>query len=172
MTEPVALGTPDPDEAIAASQGDVVDSHVHVWDADRVDYPWLAEVPDLARRYAFSDVADEHAAAGVRQVVLVQAADSIDDTELMLATAAADPLVAGVVAWIPIDDVRAAEACLTRWASEPIVGVRHLVHRHPDAGLLARPRVAEVLDLIADRQLVFDVCAESEDLLRLVPTLS
>lgn len=171
MTKLVAPGTTGPDDA-TASPGDVVDSHVHVWDADRGDYPWLAEVPNLAHRYDLSHVEDEHVAAGVRQVVLVQAADSIGDTELMLATAAANASVAGIVAWIPIDDVRAAEACLARWASEPIVGVRHLVHRHPDAGLLARPRVAEVLDLLADRRLVFDVCAESEQLLRLVPALA
>jgi L-fuconolactonase len=151
---------------------DVVDSHVHVWDADRVDYPWLSEVPQLARRYGLDEVRHEHRAAGVRQVVLVQAADSIEDTELMLTTAANHPSVAGVVAWVPIDDVAAADACLTRWQASPIVGARHLVHRDPDPELLTRPRVAEVLDLLADRRLVFDVCAESERLLRLVPVLA
>jgi L-fuconolactonase len=158
------------DAALAAD--DVVDSHVHVWDADRVDYPWLAEVPQLARRYDLGDVEDELTAAGIRQTVLVQAADSIGDTELMLATAAANPSVAGIVAWVPIDDAQAADACLARWRAAPIVGARHLVHRHPDPDLLTHPRVADVLDLLADRQLVFDVCAESETLLRLVPLLA
>jgi L-fuconolactonase len=160
------------DDAALAAPDDVVDSHVHVWDANRVDYSWLAEVPQLARRYDFGDVEDEHTAAGIRQAVLVQAADSIGDTELMLATAAANPAVAGIVAWVPIDDAAAADACLTRWQASPIVGARHLVHRHPDPNLLTHPRVAEVLDLLADRRLVFDVCAESESLLRLVPVLA
>lgn len=166
MTEPAASSL------ASDAAADVVDSHVHVWDADRVDYPWLAEVPQLARRYGLGEVHHEHRAAGVRQVVLVQAADSIEDTELMLATAADHPSVAGVVAWVPIDDVAAADACLTGWEASPIVGVRHLVHRDPDSHLLMRPRVAEVLDLLADRGMVFDVCAESEPLLRLVPVLA
>jgi L-fuconolactonase len=172
VTIPAIPGGTHPDEASLAAVDDVVDSHVHVWDANRVDYPWLADVPQLARCYDLSDVEHEQAAAGVRQAVLVQAADSVDDTELMLATAAANPTVAGIVAWVPIDDASAADACLTRWRGAPIVGARHLVHRDPDPALLMRSRVAEVLDLLADRQLVFDVCAESTELLRLVPLLA
>ena len=98
----------------------------------------------------------QHAAAGVRHVVLVQAADALGDTELMIATAAANPRVAGIVAWVPIDDAAAADACLTRWKAAPIVGARHLVHRHPDPALLTHPRVAEALDLLVDRRLVFE----------------
>ncbi|HEX6656883.1 MAG TPA: amidohydrolase family protein [Ilumatobacter sp.] len=172
MTQPPNSGGTHRGDTSPATADDVVDSHVHVWDADRVDYPWLAEVPQLARRYDLGDVEDQHTAAGVRHVVLVQAADAIDDTDLMLATAAANPTVAGIVAWVPIDDAPAADACLTRWNAAPIVGARHLVHRHPDPALLTHPRVAEVLDLLADRRLVFDVCAESEQLLRLVPVLA
>jgi L-fuconolactonase len=172
VTTPASSSGVHPHDATIAARADVVDSHVHVWDADRAAYRWLADVPELARRYDLADVKDECAAAGVRQVVLVQAADSVDDTELMLATAAANPVVAGVVAWLPIDDVRAAEVCLTHWAGEPIVGARHLVHRDPHHDLLARPRVAEVLDLLAERRLVFDVCAASEDLPRLVPVIA
>jgi L-fuconolactonase len=172
VTQPATPAEAHVDDTTPAAADDVVDSHVHVWDADRVDYPWLAEVPQLARRYDLGDVGHEQTAAGIRHVVLVQAADSIDDTELMLATAAVNPSVAGVVAWVPIDDAPAADACLTRWKAAPIVGARHLVHRHPDPDLLVQPRVAEVLDLLADRGLAFDVCAESESLLRLVPLLA
>jgi L-fuconolactonase len=172
VTQPPTSGGTHSGDTTPAAADDVVDSHVHVWDADRVDYSWLAEVPQLARRYDLGDVEDQHTAAGVRHVVLVQAADTICDTELMLATAATNPTVAGIVAWVPIDDAPAADACLTRWKAAPIVGARHLVHRHPDPALLTHPRVAEVLDLLADRRLVFDVCAESETLLRLVPLLA
>ena len=150
----------------------VIDSHVHVWDPARVHYPWLAEVPLLDRRFDLSDIESEHDAAGVVAVVLVQAADHIDDTQLMLELAAANARVAGVVAWIPLLDPTAAERLLDRWADDPIVGVRHLIHRDPDPDLLVDPRIDDVLATLAARNLTFDVCAETEHLLRLVPALA
>jgi L-fuconolactonase len=150
----------------------IVDAHVHIWDPAHVTYPWLAEVPRLNRRFTLDDVEAELIGIGVGQVVLVQAADSIDETRHMLETARVDRRVAGVVAWVPIDDVALAVSWLDSWSTEPIVGARHLVHRYPDPDLLLGPRVRDVLDLLAERHLTFDVCAESPHLLGLVLSLA
>ena len=150
----------------------VIDSHVHVWDPARVHYPWLVDAPSLDRRFDLSDVERELDAAGVAAVVLVQAADHFDDTELMLEIAASHRLVAGVVGWVPLLDPAGAEQALDRWAGEAIVGARHLIHRDPDRDLLADRRIDDVLTMLAERDLTFDVCAESEHLLRLVPQLA
>ncbi|MGD9997137.1 MAG: amidohydrolase [Ilumatobacteraceae bacterium] len=151
---------------------DVVDAHVHVWDPGAASYPWLAEVPQLARPFGLDEVEIDHRAAGVRQLVLVQAADGIDDTEHMLATARSHPQVAGVVAWVPLHDADEAESWLDRWRDEPIVGVRHLVHRDPDPDFLLAPEVDEAFELLADRGLSFDVCAETTHLLQIVPPIA
>ena len=95
----------------------MIDSHVHVWDPARVDYPWLVEAPALDRRFDVSDIDNELDAAGVVAVILVQAADHIDDTELMLDLAAFNPRVAGVVGWVPLLDPPAAARALDRWAT-------------------------------------------------------
>jgi L-fuconolactonase len=50
--------------------------------------------------------------------------------------------------------------------------VRHLVHRDHNPDLLADPRIDDVLAMLAERDLTFDVCAETEHLLRLVPALA
>jgi L-fuconolactonase len=150
----------------------IVDAHVHVWDAALAEYPWLVDTPQLDDRYDLDDVADEHAAVGVRHVVLVQAADNVEDTEHMLAVAARDPRVAGVVGWLPLLHPDAATACLERWAGRRLVGARHLIHRDPDPDLLSRRAVDDVLAELADRALTFDVCAESTHLLGLVPALA
>lgn len=150
----------------------VVDSHVHVWNAGRAEYPWLAEVPELPAAIELSEFWPEQAVVGVRQVVLVQAADNVDDTKNMLRTAQDHAQVAGVVAWVPLRDARAAEALLERWRDEPVVGIRHLAHRDPDPDLLRDPAVHETLDLLHERDLTFDVCAETPHLLELVPELA
>lgn len=150
----------------------VIDSHVHVWDPRRVHYAWLAEARSLDRRFDLTDVAPELDAAGVGSVVLVQAADDLEDTRLMLEVAAASTRVAGVVAWVPLRDPVTAAHALEGWRDEPIVGVRHLVHRDPDPDLLADRRVDDVMAMLAERGLTFDVCAETEHLLGLVPQLA
>jgi L-fuconolactonase len=150
----------------------VIDSHVHVWDPARVHYAWLADAPELDRRLDLSDVEPELDTAGVVAVVLVQAADDLEDTELMLEIAAAHDRVAGVVGWVPLLDRVVAERSLDRWNGDAIVGVRHLIHRDPDPDLLADRRIDDVLTMLAERNLTFDVCAESEHLLRLVPRLA
>jgi L-fuconolactonase len=150
----------------------VIDSHVHVWDPSRVHYPWLAEARSLDRRFDLSDVEPELDAAGVGMVVLVQAADDLDDTRFMLEIAATSARVAGVVGWVPLLDPTAAVHALERWHDQPIVGVRHLIHRDPDPDLLADRKIDDVLAMLAERRLTFDVCAENEHLLRLVPGLA
>lgn len=150
----------------------VIDSHVHVWDPSRIHYPWMVDTPTLHRRYDVHDVDDELRAVGVRSVVLVQAADHPDDTRLMLEIAESNPRVAGVVGWIPLLDPVAAEQLLDEWSERPVVGVRHLIHRDPNPDLLADTRVDAVMTMLAERSLTFDVCAESDHLLRLVPSLA
>jgi L-fuconolactonase len=137
-----------------------------------VHYPWLVEVPALDRRFDIDDVKPELDAAGVVAIVLVQAADHVDETELMLEIAASTTRIAGVVGWVPLLDPVLAELHLDRWTGEPIVGIRHLVHRDPDPDLLVDRRIDDVLAMLAQRNLTFDVCAESEHLLRLVPRLA
>jgi L-fuconolactonase len=136
-----------------------VDAHLHLWDLDRVEYPWLtASLGPIHRTFALTEAAPQLERAGVDRVVLVQAANSVEDSEAMFAVAAGAPLVAGVVAWIDLLDPRAAAAQLDRWAEHPVfAGVRHLIHDEPDADWLARDAVRDSLALLASRDLAFDV---------------
>ena len=151
----------------------LVDAHQHIWDPAVAEYPWLT--PDLAvlnRRFSTDDVAGELTAAGIGRTILVQAADNVEDSENMLREARSQPRVAGVVVWLPLHDVAACEVLLERWSADPVVGVRHLIHRDPDPDWLLRTDIQPGLCLLAERGLAFDVCAESLHLLALVPALA
>ena len=145
------------------------------WDPARAVYPWMTPALDRLRRpFDHADVVAEQAEVGVGATVLVQAADNLEDTANMLRVARAHPQVAGVVAWVPLDDPAAAARLLDGWhqTGEPVVGVRHLVHREADPDWLLRPQVQDGLAVLAERGLTFDVCAETAPLLRHVPTLA
>lgn len=90
--------------------------------------------------------------------VLVQADDTLADTEAMLATAQEHPWVAGVVGWVDLAHPALAQEQLDRWQQHPVFcGVRHLVHGDPRVDLLDRPEVRRSLTGLADRGLTLDV---------------
>jgi L-fuconolactonase len=152
-----------------------VDAHQHVWDPARAEYPWMTPALDRLRRpFDHADVIAEQTEVGVGATVLVQAADNLEDTANMLRVARAHPQVAGVVAWVPLDDPVAAARLLDGWqrAAEPVVGVRHLVHREADPNWLLRSEVQDGLAGLSERALTFEVCAETAPLLRHVPALA
>ncbi len=136
-----------------------VDTHLHLWDLGTGDYGW--NTPALGPVHADfgpEDAAAALASAGVDRAVLVQAADTVGDSERMLAVADGHPWVAGVVAWVPLEEPDRAAALLDRWAATGrVVGVRQLVHDHPDPTLLDDARVRATVDLLVERGLPLDV---------------
>lgn len=150
----------------------VVDAHQHFWDPGRISYPWLAQYyPELDRNFTFADLAPHLAASGVDATVLVQSADDLRDDELMFEIAGAHPEIAGIVAWVPVEDAARTDELLERFASEPVVGVRTLIHNQPDPDWVLQPSVGEGLDVLAARRLPFDFVAVVSRHLEHVPVL-
>lgn len=152
----------------------VVDAHQHVWDLERGEYAWLTpELGPLHRTWEQQELLPQLAAAGVDRTVLVQAEDSLGDTERMLAVADAHDVVAGVVGWVPLVDPDVAAVALERFVADPrFVGVRHLNHIEPDPDWLVREDVLAGLGLLAERGLVFEVVATVPRHLELVPQIA
>lgn len=147
----------------------IVDAHHHVWDLTATDQPWLAqsELAPLRRNFALSDLKPEAVAQGVTATVLVQTVTEPEETPEMLALAAADDLVAGVVGWVDLEapGVRDAVAALRqRPGGDLLVGIRHPLLTEPDPGWLARPAVRRGLAAVAAAGLVFDVVGEPRQL--------
>ncbi|MFE3518554.1 amidohydrolase family protein [Streptomyces sp. NPDC059166] len=152
----------------------VIDAHLHVWDPTRADYDWLGPaMAPVDGTMGFEDVHPELRAAGITAAVLVQAADNDEDTDHMLATAAAHPEVVGVVAWVPLDHPGRARARIAELReSRHVVGVRALVHENPDPDWILRPEVARGLELLAGAGLTFDWVTSSPAALAHVPVLA
>ncbi|WP_091463515.1 amidohydrolase family protein [Paenarthrobacter nitroguajacolicus] len=143
----------------------MIDSHLHLWTLDTFvtggvrHYPWLGpQHGALFRSFGEDEARETLDAAGVRGAVLVQADDTVDDTGSMLAVAARNSWVLGVVGWISLDAPAEAEEQLHRFTAHPAFkGVRHLVHDDPRGDFLDLPAVRESLALVARRGLTFDI---------------
>lgn len=152
----------------------VVDAHQHFWDIHAVEYPWLttADGP-IYRTFGWDDLEPELAAAGVDGTVIVQAANSVADTEAMFAAADRHPRISAVVGWVDLTDPDVASSMLEKYADEPrFVGVRHLIHDEPDPDWLLQEAVLDSLGVLAERDLTFDVVAVLPRHLEHVSTLA
>ena len=133
-----------------------IDAHVHIWDLERAEYPWLTpEIGTLYRSIEFGDIEPTLAERGIGGAILVQASDEAADTRVMLDAAARHPAILGVVAWTPLDAPHQVARDVDGFASQPVVGIRNLVHERP-AGWVRRPEIVESLGVLAARGLPLD----------------
>jgi len=136
----------------------MIDTHQHLWKPSERRYEWLDAVAPLNRDFGPEDVVADVTAAGITTTVLVQAADTYEDTFYMLSVAASVPVVSGVVAWAPLDRAAEAEAALTLYAASTAVrGVRVLNHTYADPRWLLQDSVDAALRLLVKHGLALDI---------------
>lgn len=152
----------------------VVDAHQHVWDLEKVEYPWLVpEYGPLYRTFEAEELAPQLEGAGVDRTVLVQAANSYEDTQYMLEVADGCDFVAGMVGWVPLLRPEEASVALDHFMRNPkFKGIRHLVHEESDPDWLLRETVIECLQIIAEKEMIFEVVTALPRHLEHVPIIS
>ena len=147
----------------------IIDTHIHIWDLEKAAYDWLkGDASILNRTYRLEALLPSFPAAGVTQGVLVQAANHMEDTELMLEAAGKYDQVAGVVGWLPLmDPVKTFETLSEKYLKEKYFkGVRHLIHNEPDPAWLLQREVLESMQVLAAHNIPYDVVGVSDDHIR------
>lgn len=143
----------------------MIDAHQHFWHLARGDYPWPnPEVAPIFRDFGPEDLAPLLAQAGVTQTILVQATDTLAETEWLLALARRAPIVAGVVGWV---DLAAPDpiATIDRLRRDPqLKGLRPMLQNITDTGWILRPEVQPALAHMAQTGLRFDALIQPRHL--------
>jgi L-fuconolactonase len=147
----------------------VVDAHVHLWDPRRFRMPWLDDIPELNNAFGSTEFARASDGLGIEAMVYVQV-DVTPAYGLLEAHWAADqgPLVAGIVAWAPIEDGPVITSYLDALVQiDPrIKGVRRLIQSEADPEFQLRPAFLEGIRLLPRYGLSFDICIEHGQLAR------
>ncbi|MEU3283230.1 amidohydrolase family protein [Streptomyces antibioticus] len=147
----------------------IIDAHHHVWDLAVRPQPWIAgpELAPLARSFTVADLAPQARAAGAVATVVVQTVCIPEETPELLALAACDPLVAGVVGWTDLTAPGVADtlaALRELYGGHRLVGIRHQVQEEPDPNWLLRPAVRRGLTAVAEAGLVYDLVVRAHQL--------
>ncbi len=123
-----------------------VDAHVHLWDLERISYPWLTppfsddgpngSVEPIAKTYLLDDYLADAAGWDVRGIVHVdagaEASAALAETEWLQGMADARGKPNAIIAFAALDDPN-VDALLAAHARHPNVrGIRHIVNWHAD----------------------------------------
>lgn len=115
----------------------VIDSHQHFWKYDPVRLGWInEEMRILKRDFLPADLSLVYQDAGVDACVAVQADQSEDETDFLLALADQDDFIKGVVGWVDLRSPALPERLLHYHDYPKLKGFRHVVQSEPDPNFM------------------------------------
>jgi L-fuconolactonase len=139
-----------------------------------VDYPWLLpHHGPIYDTFTPEQLEPQLKEAGIDKTVLVQSANSAEDTVSMLVKADYNDWIGAVVGWVNLLNPDEANKRLEMYKKNPkFVGMRHLIHNEPDGDWVMQDVVIESLKVLAGHNLTFDVVAVFPNHLKHVPMLA
>jgi L-fuconolactonase len=141
----------------------ILDAHHHVWDLTVRPQPFLdsaAALAPLRRSFLLEELAPQATAVGVTATVVVQTVTEPSETPELLALAATEPLVAGVVGWTDLAAPSVADALdelAAMTGGQRLVGIRHPLLTESDPDWLERADIRRGLSALASAGLTFDL---------------
>ncbi|MFT3723330.1 MAG: amidohydrolase family protein [Hyphomonadaceae bacterium] len=135
----------------------MLDAHQHFWEVARRDHVWVSpDYPALYGDFGPAELAPLMKAAGVTHTVLVQAAETENETDYLLDIANRTDFILGVVGWLDMlaDDFSVR---LDHYRGKPKwVGLRPMLQSH-EPSLIDDPRFRKALQIVAHRNVPFDI---------------
>jgi L-fuconolactonase len=121
-----------------------IDAHQHFWRLSRGDYGWLAikETADgldpIRRDFMPEDLLDQLSQHGVEKTILIQATDTVAETNFLLNLASQHDWIAGVIGWVDMENPNSAIQ-LELWAQHPkFKGIRPMLQDIADVEWITR----------------------------------
>jgi len=141
----------------------IVDTHLHIWNLDRLSYPWLKAIPSLNKNHLIADYNRACGPVEVSKMVFLQCECSPAQYEEELAwvteVAATDPRILGIVPWAPLEKGTDVQRELGRVAQNPRVkGIRRIIQFESDPEFCLRPDFVRGVKLLPTHGLTFDLC--------------
>jgi L-fuconolactonase len=114
----------------------VIDSHHHLWKYTDEEYGWIPPGSPIVRDFLIADLEAATSAAGVDGTVVVQARQTLEESDWLLALSDTTEVIRGVVGWVPLIDADVAEPLARLAAHDKFKAVRHVLQGEPDAYFL------------------------------------
>lgn len=135
-----------------------IDAHHHLWRYSKEEYGWIgAGMEAIARDFLPGDLQSELKACGIDGSVVVQARQSLAETDWLLEMAASSPAIRGVVGWAAICDADFPRILEKLKARKKLKGLRHIIQAEPDDEFILRDDFNAGIAALSGSGLVYDI---------------
>ena len=143
----------------------IIDSHVHLYDVDRLQYGWLANQPLLNLPHLLPEFEAAVAPFTVDGLVFAEVAVDpglhVEEARFAQSLADQDKRVLGLVAHAPVELGAAVDAELDALSAFPALrGIRRLIETEADPSISLEPDFIEGVRRVGRRGLSFDLCVK------------
>jgi L-fuconolactonase len=144
----------------------ITDAHVHLYDIDKLSYPWLANVPRINRSYGLADLDAARGPVELEAIVFAEVAvapgQHLAEAAWVQSLADQDPRIQGIIAHAPLEKGPAAvEPDLQKLAQNRCLkGIRRLIETEMDPRFCLEPAFLDALRLLPRHNLTFDICVK------------
>jgi L-fuconolactonase len=138
--------------------GERIDAQHRLWRYSKEEYDWIGPgMEPIARDFLLSDLQAELTAGGFDGSVVVQARQSLVETDWLLAVAASSTFIRGVVGWAPIADAE-FPGVLERFKEErKLKALRHIIQGEKDEEFILRNDFNAGIKALARSGTVYDI---------------
>lgn len=134
----------------------MIDAHHHLWKYTDEDYGWIPPGSPIVRDFLVPDLEAAAKTACVEGTVVVQARQTVEESDWLLSLADSTELILGVVGWVPLVDPDVAGVLSRLAAHEKFKGVRHVLQGEADE-YFTRDDFHRGLALLPDLDLRYDL---------------
>ena len=137
----------------------IIDTHVHLWDLEKLQYPWLENRKSpLSRNFLTPDYRKATEGCPIEKMVFVECGRSADqyleEVDWVVAQSRLEPRIQGMVAYLPIEKGNKVIPEIEQLTARKIVrGIRHGVNKE----LMANREFIQGLQLLPHHNLSFDL---------------
>jgi L-fuconolactonase len=137
---------------------DTIDAHHHLWAYSFEEYPWMTEGMEAIRRdFLAEDLKAVLRESEIAGTVVVQARQTLIETDWLLDLSSSNDLIHGVVGWLPLADPEVHRE-LERFATqEKLKAARHVLHDEADDYYILREDFNRGVALLKEFDLRYDI---------------
>src|SRR5690348_14614593 len=142
----------------------IVDAHVHLWNPDLFNMPWLEDVPTLRRTFGLQEYREQTRGLPINGMVYVEVGvdpgQALREAYYVVELAQEEPRLQAIVAAAPVEQGAAVGSHLEALSAlSPLVkGVRRNIQDETEPDFCLRPDFVEGVRLLAEYGLSFDLC--------------
>lgn len=135
-----------------------IDAHQHFWLYNPDEYAWIGEnMKVLQNDFLPMQLRKELDNMLFDGSIVVQARQTLEETEWLLMLASKYDFIKGVVGWVDLCSNDIEDQLKKYSGNSKFVGVRHVVHDEPDDNFMARPDFQHGISLLEKYNLTYDL---------------